>query len=55
LHISDNPVLNESEGKLNSESNYEATEIKAFSGQALNQLRVQQSTKDGNFLHLILS
>jgi hypothetical protein len=31
------------------------TEIKASSGQAANQSNVQQSTSEGNFLHLILN
>ncbi len=43
-------------GKFSSELNIDvATEIKASAGQEENQSKVQQSTKEGNFLCLILN
>jgi hypothetical protein len=55
LHIHANPFLISSEGRLRSPKIFEATEINAESGQAENQLRVEQSTREGNFRHLILN
>ena len=42
-----------SEGKSNSYNNFSETEYNASSGQLANQSNVEQSTKEGNYLHLI--
>jgi hypothetical protein len=54
LHIQANPFLIASDGRLKSLRILEETEIKADSGQAENQFRVEQSTSEGNLRHLTL-
>jgi hypothetical protein len=55
MHISERPALTVSEVSGSSFKNSEDTNRSAYSGHLLNQSKVQQLTREGNCLHLILS
>jgi len=54
MHISERPALTVSEVSGSSFKNSEDTNRSAYSGHLLNQSKVQQLTREGNCLHLIL-
>jgi membrane-associated HD superfamily phosphohydrolase len=54
MHISESPALTVSEVSGSSFKNSDETKRRAYSGHLLNQSKVQQLTREGNYLHLIL-